>query len=148
MAYFRTFDPLSNVITLGAITIGGYADGTFITISRESDGYTDEAGAGGDVVRTRSRDKRATVTITLQAASPSNDALSAIAVLDEETPLPFNTTKAFEMREVGGSTVAGGPEAWVMKVPDIERAKEAGTVEWRIRVASCRMKVGGLVASL
>lgn len=143
--YFRTFDPASNVITLGEITIGGYADGTFITISRESDGYSDEAGARGDVVRTRSRDRRATVTLTLQAASPTNDLLSQIAVLDEETPLPFNATKAFELREVGGTTVAGGPEAWIMKVPDIERGKESGTVEWRIRVASCRMFAGGLL---
>lgn len=146
MTYFRNYDPGSVVLTFGSITIGGYADGTFVTISREADGYSDEAGARGDVVRTRSRDKRATVTITLQAASPTNDLLSALAVLDEQTPAPFNTTKALELREIGGSTIAGGPEAWVQKVPDIERGKDAGTVEWKIRVADCRMFVGGQFA--
>ena len=138
----KTYDPAQIIATVGPAIITGFADGTFVKASRETDTFTDYAGADGEVTRARSRDKRGTVEFTLSQASPSNDLLSALATMDEQLGTGI---VPFLLKDVNGTTLCAGGEAWVKKPADVEYGKEVGTRAWTIRVARLLTFAGGAV---
>lgn len=78
---FRTYSPerVKVVIAQGAgYNVVGFAEGTFIEASRNSENTTTSAGAAGDIGITKIADKSGTLTMTLMQTSPSNQVLSAI----------------------------------------------------------------------
>lgn len=140
MAKFNNYDPGRIIVTFKGAQIQGYADGTFVKWSRRVETFKDSAGAGGDVVRVRSRDKRGTVVITLQAASSSNDVLQAFADADEATGLGYGTLM---IKDANGTTLIVAEKAWVEKLPDGEYATDASNREWTIACAELVIKNGG-----
>lgn len=139
----KTYDPKYYVVTFKGHQIQGPADGTFIKVSRMTDTVSSEAGAYGDVVRTRSHDRRGEVTITLLASSPSNDALSAFAAAGELGLEPDADVGPFMLKDINGTTVCLASEAWVRKPADVEGAKEHTPREWVLECAKLEMLVGG-----
>src|SRR4051812_46637986 len=121
--FSKTYDPKRNVLAFLGLNITGYAEGTFIKVARGADTFTKHVGSDGEVARTRSRDKSGSITITLMGSSLSNDDLSVAAALDE---LRGDGVGPILLKDLQGSSIAGGPNAWVRKVPDLERAKELG----------------------
>lgn len=136
----HTYDPTLVRVHFGPVILTGFAPGEMIRIARTSQSFTMTSGAYGDVVRTRKRDRSATATIRLLAASPSNDLLSAILDADEEAGTGI---KSFALLDKNGTTVVNGPAAWVQKVPEIVRGDEADEVEWMIDIAILTALVGG-----
>ncbi len=137
----HTYDPNEVVVNFANQELGGYADGTFVEVSRDSDTFSDVAGADGEVCRVRSRDQRGTIKVTIKADSATNDFLTALHRSDE---LAGRSVYSTEVAELNGSTICGGPEAWLIKYPDVGYGKDLGTREWGIRVAQLGMGVGGL----
>lgn len=139
---FHTYDPAKNNLSFAGQIITGVAPDTFITVERNEDSYTLVVGAGGEAARSQNRNRSGTVTVTLMATSQSNDILTAIALADE---IAGTGVGPIFVKEVGGTTMAMGANAWIKKMPSIERAKEVGTVEWVFEVESLNMFVGGLL---
>lgn len=137
----RTYDPRNVLASLGEVSLTGFADGTYIVVERTSEAFTKIVGAGGDVVRTRNRDRSGTVTVTLLASAPENDLLAGIAAEDE---LTGTGVRAMLVKELNGTTLASAQNAWIRKVPTVEYAKEHGTREWVIDVENLDLFVGGL----
>lgn len=137
----RTYDPKNVLVSFGEVSLTGFADGTFVTVERASDAFSKVVGAGGDVVRTRNRDRSASVTVTLLASAPENDLLSAIAQGDE---LAGTGVRAVMVKELNGTTIAAAQSAWIRKVPTAEYGKEHGSREWIFDVESLDAFVGGL----
>jgi len=137
---FHNYDPAKVVAIFRGIPILGFAEGTFIAGEREVDAFSKVAGARGEITRVRSRNRSGTVTITLMAESPSNDSLSAVAVLDEASGLGFGPLM---VKDLNGNTVLSAPIAWIQKVPNVEHATDASTREWVIAVAQFDVHVGG-----
>jgi len=123
---FRQWDPQQVYVTFKGVAILGFMDGTFIKAERNEDAFSMQVGAGGDVTRVRSRNRTGVVTITLQAASPSNDTLSGFAADDE-----------FDGSGYGALLVKDA------NVPSTEFAVEASGREWSIECAELLMKIGG-----
>lgn len=136
-----TFDPANVVLSFNGTTIVGFAKGTEIKVSYDTDAYTDDAGANGDVVRVKSNDQRAKIEIELMQSSPSNDALSAFAAADQTGA----GKGPVRVKDLNGRSVASGPDAWVQKVADSEYATEHTPRAWIIRVAKLTMTTGGIV---
>jgi hypothetical protein len=145
MSSFNNYDPGRNVLVIGGVQIQGFGEGTFIKVSRKTPTFSTKVGAGGDVVRSKSRDRRGMIEITLLAASPSNDYLSALCVTDEQVDAGVGAVGPAFLKELNGTTVCAGPNAWVTQPADLERAAEAGMVTWTVEVADLAMFVGGLV---
>lgn len=143
MADFKNYDPAKVILTLQGNRLLGFMDGTFISAERTEDAFSLAVGAGGDVTRVRSQDKSGTVTLTLQAASPSNDVLSALAATDELTGLGYGS---LIVKDLNGTTLLSASNAWVRKLPVTEFADEASGREWMIDCAELEMFVGGAVA--
>lgn len=146
MADQQSHDPKKVSLVVAGITITQFAKGTYITAEYDSDAYTDEVGAGGEVVRILNHDRRATIKITLMAASPSNTALSALAAIDR---LTGKGVGAVQLKDngPGGASIASAQAGWVKRMPAKPYATEASNIEWEIRCAELDSTVAGTVAA-
>lgn len=142
MPQFRQYDPGQVVVNFKGIDLVAVMDGTFVSAERAEDAFAMSVGAGGDVTRVRSRNRTGTVTVTLQAASPSNDLLSAVATSDEL----FGTgTGPLLVKDLYGNTLIASDTAWIRKLPAVEFADEASGREWAFDCAELEMVIGGSV---
>lgn len=135
----HSYDPTLVAVSIDNQTVVGFATGTFVEVSLDTDAYTDAVGASGDVVRVKSADKRGVIKLTLMASSPSNDILSALAVLDEAGA----GVRAVSVKDGTGTSLHSGDKAWVKKIPNGSYGTEAGNRDWEIRVAKLEHFVGG-----
>lgn len=143
MSQVRTYDPgRVNIIFGGHIITGPFADGTFVKVERDTPSFSKFIGADGGGCRVRSRDKSGKVTITLSAASPSNDILSAYLAADE---LLGTGSKPLQVKDLNGTTLAHAEAAWITKPADIERGKEMSNTEWVFEALEIKMNVGEIL---
>lgn len=144
MSQFRQYDPGQWVLNFKGIDLVAIADGTFLNAERNERSFKIKVGAGGDVTRTRVRDKTGAVTVTLQAASPSNDLLSGALLEDEQ----FGTgTGPLLVKDLYGNTLIDCDTAWIEGWPAVEGADEASNREWVFHCADLGLFVGGSVVS-
>lgn len=139
------YDPSQVNMSFRGVPIVGTAPGTFITVEYDEDTFTKQTGADGEVARARSRNRGAKVRLTLMQTSPSNDMLTAAHAEDR---LLGTGSGTFNMAELNGTSLVNAPEAWVQKLPSLERGKELGQVEWTLDCAAADVHVGGLGTTL
>ncbi len=135
-----TYDPGAIIIIFLGIKITGFADGTFVEIERDEDAYKKTVGAGGEVARTRSRNLSGKATFTLMGSSFCNDLLSAAAILDESLG---SGVGPILIKDLNGTTLIHGANAWIQKVPKVPFGKELTDREWVIDIDAVEFLVGG-----
>lgn len=123
----KTYDPAQVIITVNGIIISGYADGTFVTVERDSDSWSKQIGADGDGTRSKSNDKSGKITISLMQSAESNEVLSALALLDEQTG---GGAVPVLIKDNSGTSLHVAETAWIVKPATAEYGKEAGPREW------------------
>jgi hypothetical protein len=129
-------------VAFAAIPVQGYADGDFLTITYETDAFSDVAGTDGEVARSKTNDRRATVEIILMSTSPTNDLLSAVHLADINTPGGAGVG-AFLVTDLNGTSLFTAGNAWVQKAPDVTYGREANERTWTLRVDSLVAFTGG-----
>lgn len=135
------YDPADYSVIFNAIPIQGFDTNDYIDIEFDSDGYQDDVGVDGQVIRYKSCDQRATVTFTLMAYSPSNKLLSAMYNADIKSPNGLGVGPLL-IRDTRGVTVFAGAQAWIQKMPKSTMGPKIGNREWKIRVAKLEAVVG------
>lgn len=131
---FAHYDPEEYSIIFNGIPIEGFAEDNYVDIEFDSEGFQDQIGADGHVVRYKSSDQRATVTFVLMPSSPSNNLLSVMYNADTKSPNGIGVGPLL-IRNTRGATVFMGSQAWIQKIPKFILGKEVGEREWVIRVA-------------
>lgn len=144
MAQQQTYDPAKVTVAVAGIALTQFAKGSFVSVEYDSDAFSDEVGTRGEVVRIRSADERGMIKVTLMRASPSNDALSALAALDRLTGAGVG---AAMVKDITGTSIHSAANAWVKKIPAAPYSTEADSVEWEIRCANLKHFVGGTLAA-
>lgn len=134
------YSPDNVLLVLNNILVTGFAKDTFIELEREEDGWITYVGSLGDVCRTKNLNKLGKLTITLMATAPINDLLAAMAQTDEDDGSGFGS---MQLKDLSGRMFAHGAEAWIKKRPKIERAHEAGTIQWEVTIAKLELFEGG-----
>lgn len=134
------YDPGKVDISFAGLPITGFASGTFITAEREADAYTKSIGADGEATRTRNRNISGMVTLTLTQTALSNQDLSLLAVVDEETG---TGVAPLMVKDNAGNSIYLAAEAWIRKVPNGEFGDEAGNREWVFDCATIDMFSAG-----
>jgi Bacteriophage KPP10, Structural protein ORF10 len=134
-------DPDDYSVIFNGIPIEGFAEDDWIDIEYDSEAYQDQIGADGRVVRYRSHDRRATITFSLVATSPSNKVLSAMFNADLNTPNGMGVGPLL-IRDKEGVTVFAGTEAWIQKLPKSTIGQRLSNREWKIRVARLEGMLG------
>lgn len=135
----RTYDPKKVKVVIGGIPMGGFADGTFVTIERSNDSFTKVSGADGPVSRAKSNDFSGMLTLTLAQTSPSNDVLSGFLLADE---LEGEGIIPVIVKDFGGSSNLVSAFGWVRKPANASYAKEIEDREWTLDLADLDMFVG------
>lgn len=138
----RTYDPKLVILTFGNINVTGYFKGTFIEATRAEDNFKGMTGASGETARSKMNDRRGTVKCTLMATSQTNDFLSAVATVDEQTAAG---QAPLQMKDLNGTLFLHATSAWVQKWPDVKKAEEVEGVEWIFECAELDVFIGGLL---
>lgn len=136
----HTYDPKKVQVLLGGVPIGGFADGTFVTLSRSNDAFTKHSGADGDLTRVKQNDRSGECAITLSQSSASNDYLSGVAIADE---LTNDGVLPLLIKDLSGNSLFASGFAWIRKVPDSSFGKDIENREWMLDVADLAFFVGG-----
>lgn len=139
----KTYDPKNYDLIVGDRLISGFGEGTFISISTESPGMSDTVGVDGVVTRSRSHDRRATMTITLMASSESNDFLSGLYQQDRDGQNGEGVV-AVSLVNREGSDEFRSEESWIMDDPDPTFEAEVGEREWQIKMAYYKPSHGSI----
>jgi hypothetical protein len=136
----KTYDPKDVCIIVGPSIIGGYAKGSFVTVSNKADRYSQKTGADGEAVRSRSHDESGSIKIKLQQTSGSNDVLQGWASLDY-----LSNAGQFPLmiKDNNGRSLYSALAAWVVKNPDADFADESGDREWTIETDALVSFTGG-----
>ena len=130
----KIYDPQEVSASFAGIPLSGFGEDTFIEITNEAESFVDVVGVDGDVSRSKTGDRRATIKFTLMQTSETNDLLSALAELDDNTPGGAGVG-ALLIRDNSGRAMYEGPQSWIQKPPDVTFGKQAGPRVWTIRVA-------------
>jgi hypothetical protein len=136
-----TYDASTVSVIVGSHIVKGIADGTFVSITRNSDTYTKKIGAAGEVARVKTSDRSGRMTITLAQTSPSNDYFSGLYIADETRnagKVPVLVT------ENGGTSVAKAGEAWIVKPANLEYGNDIINRVWIFELADLVMTVGSV----
>jgi hypothetical protein len=143
MASIKTkdYDPKKLTINIGVAHIAqGFADGTFVTVSRNNQSWTVVNGASGEAARSKSNDRSGTIELTLLQTSITNTVLTQHQSNDEL----LNSGKfPFSLIDANGTTVLIAAEAWVQQPPSVEYGKELGDRVWTLESGDIDMVVGG-----
>jgi len=142
MASFKTYNPALVTVSFDGINVTGFMDGTFVEAERDEDTFTKHVGATGDVTRTRNLNTSGKVTITLVAASPTNDLLAIKFATDEILGFGYGS---LQVKDLSGTMLCRATQAWITKPPKIERAKESGSCVWVFECADLKVFAGGNV---
>jgi len=137
----KTYDPKKVILSIGGVQMQGFAEGTFITLERNSDAFTENSGSTGEETRTKSNNKFSTLTTTFVQTSPSNDVLSALAKLDE---LEGKGVVPVILKEIGGTTNAFSGAGYIKKKAAITYGKEISNREWRLTLSDSEEHVGSI----
>lgn len=119
--------------------MSGFADGTFLEITRDEQAFTKVTGADGYTSRVKSNNRGGLLTLTLLETSPSNDVLSGIAALDEVANA--GVVPVF-VKDMSGNSTYFSATGWVQKLPDSTFGKEINTRAWAIDLADVDIFVG------
>lgn len=139
----KTYDPKKHPISFAGILLNkGLAPGTFLTIASETPGFSSQAGVDGEVVRSRSHDRRATATFSVLQTSEINKRLSDLYNADRDA-VNGQGVGAFQVMDLAGETVGRGSKAYIAKDPDVELGGEATVREWTIEISDWRITHGG-----
>lgn len=144
----RTFDPKRYVISFAGILLNrGVSDGTLLSITSTTPGFSSKASVDGPVTRSRSHDKRKTATLTLMCTSEVNDRLSALYNADRDPAQPNGRgVGAFYVQDLAGTTVLSCPKAYIANDPDLTLEATASTREWTFELSEVVNMVHGSVA--
>lgn len=136
----RTFDPKSIIITIGGVPMSGFADGTFLEITTDTQQFTKVIGADGYATRVKSNNYGGILTLTLSQTSPSNDILSALLNLDRFTN---SGVVPILIKDLLGTSMFFSATGWIQQFPDFTFSNEIAERAWVFDLADVEMFIGG-----
>ncbi|MCL2188428.1 MAG: DUF3277 family protein [Defluviitaleaceae bacterium] len=137
-APIRTYDPGAVNLVVGGQVITGVADGTWITVERAEDSFTEYIGSKGEVAMAESNNRSGTVTVTLENTSPSVAYLYRLAKRRGRNAII--DVSVVDANEEGGMRWAAS-EGRVRRPPNYEAGKEITEREFQIFVADLDFEI-------
>lgn len=138
----HTYDPSQVTIIFAGIPVSGFAEGTFVSAERNEDSWALQVGADGEATRAKSNNRSGRVTFTLIQSSITNDALSALHAVDENTP-GGDGIGPLLVKDLSGRTIIAAETAWIAKPATVEFGREASEREWIIETDRLEVFAGG-----
>jgi len=129
----KTYSSKQVLISLGSHSVEGPADGDFLSIEPNSEGFTRVVGAYGEVVRSVSPDETYTLALTLLMQSPTvawcqNQFDRDRATGDGMFPIL--------VKDMKGGIIFSAEQAWIVNSPAVTYGIEASTREITIHTGA------------
>lgn len=141
MASLKHYAPSDVTITIAAFhSVSGYADGTFVSIKKDTQQMGTIRAMDGTMSRIKSPDTGWKVELTLAQTSDTNDVLSILWNADKLTGL--GKFPLF-IKDGNGSTMFMAASAWVESVPDVVFSNQMETRTWTLSCTDVVANIGG-----
>lgn len=141
MASLLNYAPSDVSITIaGLYSVTGFAEGTFVRISKDTQQTTTTRAMDGTMSRIKSPDTGWKVEITLAQSSSANDVFSTLWNVDKVTGM--GKFPLF-IKDGSGSTMFMASTAWIEEVPDIIFSNQLETRTWRFAATDVLVNIGG-----
>lgn len=137
---FRQYSPNLVKLVTGGILVQMFAKGSKINVAKAEDDFEMVPGCDGDVVLVQNHNPIGSITFRTMAESPSNDQLSARALLSRKvTPVVVPSM----VKNLNSTGMHRTTYSVLRRTPDQDYASEAGVIEWVLLCADLEMYVGG-----
>lgn len=141
MSTLANYSPNDVTITVaGLYSVTGFAEGTFVRISKDTQQTTSTRAMDGTIARVKSPDTGWKVEITLAQSSSSNDILSLFWNIDKVTDMG---KFPIMVKDGSGSTMFMASTAWVEDIPDIVFSNQMETRTWKLAATEATVNIGG-----
>lgn len=141
MAQLATYNPEEvTVLFAGTAQISGFADGAFISISKDTPSFSTKETSDGIVGRTYNNSGLYTVELTLASTSESNQLLTYALRADELTRM--GKFPLIIKDQLGGSLFFSST-SWIETIPDTDYSTEIGERTWSIKCSQASLNLGG-----
>ena len=140
MAALHHYSPEDvTILVAGLLQIEGLAEGSFVTISKDTMPFTSVRTTDGQLHRIYVNDQSYTMTLTLMSTSESNDFLTKLWQIDELSKLG-----KFPMlvKDQLGSSLFFSATSWIESVPDSEFTDNISTRTWVFKCAQAAINIG------
>lgn len=107
----------------------GVGSGSVLTATRTNDLITTAGNARGDTANSKNINKQGTIEFTLMKNSTVNGLLMAAYIAQQE--LQEDYWSNFTVIDPSDPVQMTAINCWFVKLPDMEKANEAGEVTWR-----------------
>lgn len=127
-----------NCLAFG-IPLGGFADGTFITIGKDKVPYGSTETADGSISRLYTNSQTYTISLTFHRGSTSNDILTKLWQLDE-----FTQVGKFPLfiKDLSGTDLFFSTNTWIEGIPNMVQSTNFDTRTWVLRSSQAVINVG------
>ena len=141
MANLLLYSPSDVTVSIAGIhVVSGFADDTFVSISKDISPFQIQRAMNGDVARLYNHDEGFRMELTLAQSSATNNILSALYNIDAATRIGKFPVFVTDGR---GSTEFFALTAWVDRLPDVSFGQALSTRTWIIQCTQAAMTVGG-----
>lgn len=141
MASLANYSPSDVSITVaGLYSVTGFAEGTFIRITKDTQQITTIRAMDGSMSRIKSPDTGWKIEITLAQSSTANDIFSVFWNTDKVTGL--GKFPLF-IKDGSGSTMFMAATAWIEELPEIVFSNQMETRTWRFGATDVLVNIGG-----
>jgi len=117
----RSYDSMEVNLVVGGVVITGVASGSWITVERSEDDFTEYTGAQGEVAMAESNNRTGEITVTLDNTSPSCAYLYGLSKKRGKAALV--DVAVIDANEDGGIMMSA-PEARVRRPANYESGNE------------------------
>lgn len=130
------------LVFMGIVIDSGFADGEFCTIEQTEKDFDAVVGTDGEVTRTKTNNRHATIKVKLMQTSDGNAFLSALNNLDLATPGGAGVGPML-IRDRQGTSVYAAQHCWIAQPPNVSYDRSATPREWTLEVADLDRLDGG-----
>ena len=127
------------VVIAGLLAAEGFADGTFINITKDEAPYRSRTTSDGQVIRLYRNSQTYTVDLTFPIGSVTNDFLTKLWQLDEITQ---KGKFPIMIKDGSGSDLFFSATSWIEGLPTMVKSTNVDTRTWRIKCASAGVNFG------
>lgn len=127
-----------NCLAFG-IPINGFADGTFITISKDKVPYSTTETADGSISRLYTNSQTYTISLTLHRGSTSNDVLTKLWLLDEATQ---RAKFPLFIKDLSGTDLFFSTNTWIEGIPNMVQSTTFDSRTWILRSSQAVINIG------
>lgn len=125
-----SYDPKKVNLVVNGRIVTGFGDGSMIAVTRNEDIVTTSVGVKGDVTYNENANESGNIALTLAGTSSSLPYLRSLAVKRKELSVMI-----VDVNDASAVNIAED-RCRLLKPPDLERAKEIGSVTLNIFVPS------------